>query len=567
MKPNWIKVPPIPGSYRSLLKWGDPSVMKHPTPRLYEFLKMTFAMEDADFQKPINPGDEAIEKVLPVNLKKSAISFFRTLLGEENILTDSFSRIKASYGKSTIDAWRLRDKRVEHVPDVVLRPRNAEDVQQIVSFASRNKIAIYPVGGRSSVTAAFEAVKKGIALDMTAFMNRVLDFDEQNQTITVEPGMYGPELEKILQQSRKLFLTKHDYTCGHFPQSFEFSTVGGWVATFSSGQQSTYYGDFRDMVVAQSYVTPIGRFQTKGFPASATGPDLNHIFIGSEGTFGVLVAITIKIFRHQPEGTRRFSFMFRDWQSALTAVREVSQAQAGLPSLFRLSDAEETAIALKLYGIEGTLIDFYLKTRGYSSGARCLVLGQVDGNTRITKTVRRNISHICKKNGGLSTTGYVVEKWEKGRFKDPYLREDLQDYGIIIDTLECSVSWSNLQQVHTQVRRYVKKREQTILMSHASHFYAQGTNLYFIYIGRFQDETEYLDFQKGIVDTMIKAGGSISHHHGIGKMFAPWLEEFLGSHELQLLKSIKNYLDPNLIMNPGGTLALDSNFLFPKKKK
>ena len=178
--------------------------------------------------------------------------------------------------------------------------------------------------------------------------------------------------------------------------------------------------------------------------------------IGSEGAFGILVAVTLKIFRYQPEDRSKFSYMFKNWSDAVEAVREIMQGEFGFPSVFRLSDPEETEIAMRLYGIEGTIIEKLLAVKGFKKGEKCMLLGLADGDKSYTRVVKRNIHKICKKYGAMYTTKFVTEAWEKGRFKDPYLREDLQDFGIMTDTLECAVSWDNLQQVYEGSRGFAK---------------------------------------------------------------------------------------------------------------
>ncbi|MEM5775839.1 MAG: FAD-binding oxidoreductase, partial [Anaerolineaceae bacterium] len=408
------------------------------------------------------------------------------------------------------------------------------------------------------VTRGTEAVLGGITLDMSAHMNRVLDFNETDQSITVEPGMTGPQLEDLLQNAKITLNASRNYTCGHFPQSFEFSSVGGWVVTRGAGQNSTYYGKIEDLVLAQEYVTPIGVLKTPGYPRQATGPDMDQLMLGSEGVFGVLTSVTLKLHRHMPENRRYFAYMFKTWDEALSAVREVMQCEGGVPSVFRLSDTEETEVAMHMYGMAGTPADSVFKTLGYQPLQRCLVLGTADGEKGYTRRVASLMRRISRryKAFDLSLFG-VVQQWEHSRFRDPYLREDLHDFGICLDTLECAVTWSQLKQVHQQVRGVIKQHPRTICMTHCSHFYPQGTNLYFIFIAHMESIQEYLDLQYSILETIQKSGAAVSHHHGIGKQTAPWFVEQAGPVHMAVLRSLKNCFDPNGILNPGGTLGLD----------
>ena len=554
--PQWFEGALPKRSYRSAFKWGAPDAYKHPNPRLYALMKEVFDLDDAYFHEPQKLGLEEVTADAPISMAAEHVAFFRELLGEENVRDDVYARVRVSYGKTMFDALRLRNHLVENLPDLVLHPRDRADVEKIVRYCHDHELPLYTYGAGSSVTRGTECIRGGVSIHLGTHMNRILSLNATNQTVTVEPGILGPALEKALNEARERYGAPHAYTCGHFPQSFEFSSAGGWVVTRGAGQNSTYYGKAEDLVLSQEYVTPVGEIKTVDVPAYATGPNLDQIMIGSEGAYGILVSVTLKVFRFQPENTRRFSFIFPDWPRATAAVREVMQAEFGFPSVLRLSDPEETDVAFKLYGVEGTPIDTLVSLRGMKKGERCLMLGTVDGDAAYTSMVKRRLRQVCRAHGGMYTTGLITKKWEHGRFADPYMREDLQDYGILIDTLECATNWEDLPAVHEQVRAYVKARPQTVCMTHMSHCYPQGANLYFIFIAR-MGQAEFAEFHRGLLDAIQASGATMSHHHGIGKMTAPWLEGQIGSDELEVLRALKRHFDPKNILNPGGTLALD----------
>jgi alkyldihydroxyacetonephosphate synthase len=554
--PDWTESPPPEGSYRSILKWGDPSEFKHPNHRLYGLMKKTFDMTDDDFKNKREMGLETVQFNKPIGLAKEHIDAFIEMIGTSNVKMDDYSRLQCAYGKTMIDLMRLRKGIVENIPDLVLHPDSKEAIQNIVAYCHEHYIPVTIYGGGSSVTRGVECMKGGVSLDMRVHMKRVIKFNEINQTITVEAGMNGPDLERVLNEAPIRFGAKRAYTCGHFPQSFEYSVVGGWVVTRGAGQNSTYFGKIEDLVICQEYVTPIGTIETKEYPAMSTGPSIDQIMMGSEGAFGVLVSCTLKVFRYMPENQRRFSYIFRNWSQAKEAAREIMQSQFGYPSVFRLSDPEETDVMLKLYGVEESPLNTMMDLFGYKEGERCLFLGSTDGERAFTKNITRKVHRICRENGGFYLTGIPVKEWEKGRFRDPYMREDLQDFGIMTDTLECSVTWETMEAVHEGVRAYCKSRPNTICMTHMSHVYPQGANLYFIFIAKMDDIDAYLAYQAGILDNILKYGASMSHHHGIGKAFAPWLEKQIGTNQLDVFRALKKHFDPHEIMNPGGTLGL-----------
>ena len=565
-EPKWVLTPAPEESYRSIFRWGDPEFFKYPKESLYKLMKETFKMTDDDFKDYTD--DIGFDKVdlsaHPSKIAKKHVEALKKIVGDEFVTTEDYPRLAVAYGCTGYDLLRLRHKQIENVPDVVVYPDTTEQVEQLVAYATENKIPLYVYGGGSSVTRGMEAVKGGMTLDMRKRFNKVISFNETDQTITVQAGMSGPKLEETLQNAPNLFGAKRAYTCGHFPQSFEYSSVGGWTVTRGAGQNSTYYGCITDIVLSQKYATPIGRIVTSHYPREATGPNLNQIMMGSEGTFGVLTEVTLRVFRWMPENRKRFSYMFKNWEIAMDAAREMMQYECGYSSVFRLSDPEETHLMLKLYNVDETPLAPILDKCGYKDMERCMFLGFTDGEKGFSKNVAKNIAKIALKHGAMPMTGYVTKSWEKGRFNDPYLRDTLMDFSVITDTLECTVNWSNMAQVHRDVRKVCHALPNTVLTTHMSHCYPQGANLYFIFITKMNDADEFKRYHTTILDAIQKSGAAISHHHGVGKMFAPWLEGYIGEKEYGVFKVLKNYFDPDYLMNPGGTIGLD---LLPEEKK
>ncbi len=556
--PNWYEEPAVKGTYRSLFKWGGSAEFKHPNSGLVKLMMETFKLEEHDLLKPFDLGLEEVPDNQPIRMEPQHVEALRAICGETNLHTDTYTRLSRSYGSGMIDALRLRRHIFENLPELVVTPNSSEEVQQVINYCNENNIVVNIFGAGSTVTRGVEAVCKGITIDLSVHMNRLVEFNETDQTITVQPGMTGPELEELLNNAPERLGAKRRYTCGHFPQSFEYSSVGGWVVTRGAGQNSTYYGKIEDIVISQRYITPRGEFKTCPHPRSATGPDFDQIMIGSEGTFGVLTEVTLRIFRWQPENRCRYSYMFKNWDEAMAACREIMQSECGYPSVFRLSDPEETDIAMKLYHIEGTPADSLLKVAGYKPMQKCLLLGLTDGEKGFSRNVNRQIRRICRAHGAFNISiAPATSQWEKGRFRDPYMREAMQDFGILTDTLECAVTWSQMKEVHARVRGFIKNHPNTICMTHLSHAYPQGGNLYFIFISKIDTINEYLDLQYGILTEIQKSGAAISHHHGVGKQSAPWLEGQIGNAQMDVIRALKKHFDPQNIMNPGGTLGLD----------
>jgi alkyldihydroxyacetonephosphate synthase len=564
-EPKWYHGEVPPDSWRSIFKWGAPEQIKIPRETLYKMMRETFGLSDNDFKDYSEDlGLDPVQFDIPSKISQAHIKRFEAIVGAGFVRTDDYSRLSVAYGKTMYDLMRMRHKIVENIPGAVIYPGTKEQIEEIVAYCAAKKIPLYVYGGGSSVTRGVECVKGGVSLDMRLRFNKVIAFNEIDQTITVESGMSGPKLEETLNNAVKNFNAKRAYTCGHFPQSFEHSSVGGWVVTHGAGQNSTYYGCIQDLTLGQDYATPQGNIHVDPYPRKATGPDLGQIMMGSEGAFGVLTHVTLKVFRHMPQTVKRFSYMFKDWETGQAAAREIMQSEAGYPSVFRLSDPEETGIMLHMYGVVDSPLRHLFNMKGFKLNEMCLYLGFTNGEAGFSKNCARNVHRVARKYGGIWLSGIVCRGWEKGRFNDPYLRDTMQDFGLVMDTMECSVNWSNMTKVHREVRAYVKSRPHTICMTHMSHVYPQGANLYWIFIARMYDPEEYRAFHAGILDAIQKSGAAMSHHHGIGKMFGPWLEGSIGRNEYAVYRALKEHFDPNNIMNPGGTLGFD---LKEKEKK
>ncbi len=549
--PQWLETAPQKDSFRSILKWGDKQAFKNPSKGFLKVIKQALNLTDTDFITMDKTGNQAV-KESPLTLSRANLAELEKIVGKENLSIATYDRLKYTKGKAMEDIMRLRQGQIKDICDVVVHPRHKQDVVSIVRLCHGQKIPVHVYGGGSSVTFGLDCPRGGVTLVLSTHMNKLICFNETNQTITVEPGMTGPVYEEMLNYAPQKLSAKKAYTGGHFPQSFEFSSVGGWVVTLGSGQASSLYGDAADLVISQEYITPKGSFKTIEYPATATGPKLNDIMKGSEGCFGVLVSVTMKVFEYLPDNNRQFTFMFPSFESAVAAGRQISQGRFGMPAILRISDAEETDVAMQMYGLEGGVIDKFMGFKGMKKGSRCLMMGQAEGERSFVDTVLRQVKKKCRENQGFYLTGYPMRKWYKGRFSDPYMRDALNDYGILIDTLESSVTWENLHALHKTVRKVVKANPHTICMTHASHFYAQGTNLYFIFITKMPALAEFRTYQQSIIDSIEAAGGSLSHHHGVGRMMAPWMERHLGGEQMAVLRAIKTHLDPNGIMNPGG---------------
>ncbi len=378
-----------------------------------------------------------------------------------------------------------------------------------------------------------------VTADLTG-MNRILSIDKTSRTAHVQAGIFGPALEESL--------AKEGFELGHYPQSFEYSTLGGWIAARSAGQNSSGYGRIDDLVVSLRAVTPVGEIVTREVPSSASGPELQEVLVGSEGTLGIITDAVVRI--HPRPGRMHYdSFLFRSFSEGIEVLRRLAQ-DGPVPIVARLSDEAETELSLKQAGADSKWGFKLLKLFGkgdYLSGGAHLLLGYDEPHSRsISDTARRFEALRIGKSAG--------EQWEKSRFGLPYFRDSLMDYGILVETLETATTWSKFDRLYSAVRDAIRGAVPTALvMTHVSHIYPDGASLYFTFLCDAQDREIEL-WQRGkeaASRAILENGGTISHHHGVGVDHKDSLGKERGPLQVEMLRSLKKTLDPDGILNPG----------------
>jgi alkyldihydroxyacetonephosphate synthase len=510
---------------------------------------------------PDTPALRLEDLSLPeIELRSDVLEHLGALTAPDRVKTDAYERAFHAVGKSYYDLVRIRRGELAGVPDAVVYPRTHDEVMRVLAYCAEERIAVVPYGGGSSVVGGVEA-KRGpdhsalITLD-TTHMDALLDLDEVSHTATFQSGIYGPELEDVLRE--------RGYTVGHYPQSFEFSTLGGWIAARGAGQQSNRYGTAAKLLVAARVATPTGEWRTQPFPQSAAGPDMNHVIAGSEGVLGVITEATVKV-HAVPEARDFVSFLFRDWESGALAVRRIVHAEIPMATL-RLSDVEETRFfgafrhVLKPSRIQETA----QKALGYGGFDKpCVLMVGVEGAKSRVRSSQRQALAICTRSGGLFVGRGPGNSWYENRFEMPYLRDPMMDHGVGIDTLETSTTWSNVQRLYEAVKRAIRgaidaQGRRGIVMAHISHSYMDGASLYFTYIFA-RDLSDEVGQWRAIKEAASKAisenGGTISHHHGVGIDHAHWLTAEKGELAIGMLDAAKKRVDPAGILNPGKLIS------------
>jgi alkyldihydroxyacetonephosphate synthase len=476
-------------------------------------------------------------------------------LGVEQVRDGRQARVMHAVGRSYPDLVRIRSGDAGSAPDAVVLPGSAEQVAGVLALCAEQRVAVVPFGGGTSVVGGVEPVRDGFDAAISLDLGRLaatVEVDRTSLTARLDAGLFGPEAERRLGQQ--------GVTLGHFPQSFEYSTVGGWVATRSAGQASTGYGRIDELVEAVRCVTPAGELGTRAVPASAAGPSIRELVVGSEGVLGVICEATVRV-RPAPTARRYEGWSFASFAEGCDAFRVMEQAGAAA-DVNRLSDDDETRLTMAL-GSSGSrserLGKRYLRMRGHVGG--CIAILGFEGADEDVEDRRRAAAALLRAGGGVALGNRPGEAWYRSRFAAPYLRDELLDRGVLVDTLETATSWSNLGKLHAAVREALQtalagRGTPPLVMCHVSHLYPSGASLYFTFLAR-QEEDALAQWQAAKTaasEVIVGGGGTITHHHAIGRDHRPWLAAETGALGIELLRAAKERLDPAGIMNPGKLL-------------
>jgi alkyldihydroxyacetonephosphate synthase len=531
-------------------------------PDFLPFLRDCLESELAEEFKPVRA--EAV-KLPPVKLDSGVIAEFAEILGKENLSTEHSERLLHAYGKSYRDLVRIRKGDIEFCHDIVLFPRSHQDLVKIIETAGRHNISLVPFGGGSSVVGGVEVKKeqKTACIDLSRNMTKLLGIDKQSLLATFQAGVMGPELEKILNE--------RGFSLSHYPQSFEFSTLGGWVAARSAGQQSTKYGKIEKLVTALKMISPNGEIETRKLPAKATGPDINQIIIGSEGIFGIISEVTVKI-HPLPELKDYRGYLFENFSEGIRFIKEIIHDLEIYPATVRLSDETETKLLFKLGEKRHSyikdkindLVKTYIReVRHFSFDNMCLLLLGFEGIKEKVHFDQSRINEILKGYKVVSLGKSIGDRWYESRFDLPYLRDALLDKGVLVDTLETSTIWSNFANLYKVVQESLKSAigetgRKGLVGCHISHIYPEGASLYYTFVTKQnlgQELEQWQIIKNKVTDNIVEHQGAISHHHGIGADHAGWLPGEIGETGMQILKGIKEKLDPDNLMNPQNLLS------------
>jgi len=494
---------------------------------------------------------EAVE-MPPSRLAPSQLAALADILDGNRVITEKRERACHARGRSYHDLLHLRAGLLDIVPDAVVYPESAEEVQALVVYAVENDIALVPYGGGSSVvggvTPLMTPTQNAVVTVDMALMNRILEVNVNDMVAHIEAGVYGPALEAQLHET--------GVTLGHYPQSFEYSTLGGWIASRGAGHQSNRYGKAEDWFLAANIATPKGVWHTEAFPHSAAGPLLRDLVPGSEGAFGIITDAWVRI-RKAPEKKEYRAYFFQDFEAGINAARALLQHDVPT-AMIRLSDVNETFFYSALHGgaevAENGPMGF------------CLMLVGFEGDADEVEYAGKCAHALLRENNGADMGAGIGAMWLKTRFDTPYLRDPMLDRGLGVDTVETAIAWEQLPQLHKDVSAALEQAiaankpaaaSNAIVMAHLSHSYRNGASLYFTFVfprDLGNDIQQWLNIKKAASDAIVAGGGTISHHHGVGTDHLPWMKKEKGVVAGALLQAVKREIDPRGILNPGKML-------------
>ncbi|WP_331731162.1 FAD-binding oxidoreductase (plasmid) [Kitasatospora sp. NBC_00070] len=517
--------------------WGDGTLAK---PLSEDITKLLGQILD------LTPQSTPAPTVDQVTLRPSALSVdaheaLAAIVGADHISTADADRLTRAGGKSTLDLLRRRQSAPQDAPDAVVMPGTDTEVEAVLDLCTRQGIAVVPFGGGTSVVGGVSPIRGRFTSVITLDLRRLgglLALDEVSGQAVLGAGLTAPEAEALLAE--------HGYELGHYPQSFRYATIGGFAATRSSGQASAGHGRFDDMVQGLRVITPSGPLDLGRAPASAAGPNLCELFLGSEGTLGVITAVRVRV-HPVPAVTRYEAWNFPDFTTGAAALRAVAQNGMG-PTVIRLSDETETGVNLAMTEAIGT--------DQVTTG--CLAITLFQGTAEQAAARHELTRTALLAAGGTSLGEEPARAWEHGRFNAPYLRDSLLDVGALCETLETATDWAHLAELKTEVTAALQQSLQStgspsLVMCHISHVYPTGASLYFTVLGAQREDavTQWSKAKTAAGDAILANHGTITHHHAVGTDHRPWMTREIGDLGVAVLRSVKKTLDQAGILNPG----------------
>ena len=544
--------------------WGDESTRftHEDKPALAEFVLEKIDI-DCFAPSPPLPAFEDLDLAEPV-AARVLLADLTAAVGFDHVTQEPMERVVHCYCKSIRDLVRLRGNDLGRLPDVIVYPGSEDEVTAVLAVALSHDAVLIPFGGGTNISGSLEAPRREtrpvISLDMSR-MNSVIEIDVASRTARVQAGILGPELEARLNAQ--------GWTIGHFPDSFNHSTLGGWIATRSSGMQSDKYGDIADLTRGVRVVTPNGLVDIRPVPSTSTGPSVREMILGSEGRLGVITEATVQVHR-VPAQRSILGYLFPSFTTGLAAMQEIAESDAS-PSVTRISDANETQFSFatkKPGGFKDTaqsaaLKIFLTKRKGFVLENMCLSFIGFEGSADHVKINKKLVGDIVSSHGGLCVGSGPGEMYDQKKFDTPYIRDFLLDRGGLADVSETSAPWSRLAGLYDGARQAVMGAFDELgvkgfVMSHLSHSYHSGACLYFTFAFKAAPGREPLEqydvVKSALQQSFVDLGATLSHHHAVGVEHRAWLSQDISEAGVAMVRALFDGVDPGQNLNPGKIL-------------
>jgi alkyldihydroxyacetonephosphate synthase len=512
-------------------RWGDPAGAAPLSDDALALVELAFG---GSTPRPTTPLADI--RLPACALTDAHLAALTALVGTRHVHVDHETRVRHTRGKSTPDLLRMRSGDASAAPDAVVYPAGHDEVAAVLRWCTEERVAAVPFGGGTSVVGGLVADRQShggvVALDL-ARLDGLVSVDTASATAVLEAGVTGPDAEALL--------AAHGVTLGHFPQSFEYATIGGYAATRSSGQSSSGYGRFDAMVTGLRVATPIGDLTLGRAPATAAGLDVRALVLGSEGAFGVITEVTLRV-RPAPPVKEYAGWRFDSFTAGVDALRALARSGSA-PTVLRLSDETETSMNLAEPDAVGS-----------ASGGGCLMVTGFEGTRDQVEALRASTARELTARGGAALGAAPGAAWVAGRFKGPYLRDSMLDVGVLVETVETATYWSGVPRVYDAVRRALTTRlTHAIVMCHVSHVYETGASLYFTVAAPQQGDglEQWAGAKTAACEAIVASDATITHHHGVGHDHKRWLVDEIGPVGIEMLRAVKQRLDPAGILNPG----------------
>ncbi|NKE08979.1 MULTISPECIES: FAD-binding oxidoreductase [Kocuria] len=509
--------------------------------------------------------DFATAQVPETRISTEQLEILNGIVGADNAVTEDHTRVVHWAGKAVTDILKTLQNRFDRIPDVVVYPGSEDEVQALVDAAVELDLVLIPFGGGSSISRSLqprpEEERTVVSVDLGR-LNKVLEIDETSGLARIQAGVLGPDMEEQLNS--------RGWTLGHFPDSFNHSTLGGWAATRSSGMQSDKYGDIADIIRGMNVVRQGGLVTLRPLPSTSTGPSLREMFIGSEGRLGIITELWVQVHR-EAEQREVIAYMFPTWQQGLTAMRKIHEAEVHT-TFARISDAHETEFSLATQKAPTSLkktisakgqdaLWAVMRKRGWDTKAMCIAYVCYEGSKDDVARKKKTVAGIAKGQGALILGSGPGALYDQKKFDTPYLRDFLLEQGVIGDVSETAAPWSQLTTVHKNAYAAAQSAFEELgktgwIMSHMSHSYHAGACLYFTFAFEISDNVdhEYALVKTRIQQSFIDSGATLSHHHGVGAEHSPWMEQDVSPAGADLMRGLFATADPGQNFNPGKIL-------------